>query len=286
MDTRFLESLVTVVDNGSMAEAARRLNLTPAAVAQRLRALEAELGLRLVLRAGRNMKPTEDGLAVVSRARRLLAELRDLAAIADRSLAGELRIGAVPTATIGLLPGLMTRLQEAHPRIEIRIQPGASAELYGRVQAGELDAAVIVQPYFPLPKTLGWQTLREERLIVLAPSRLAGADPHAVLQAEPFVRYDQSSWGGRIVDGYLRQHRIRVRERFELVTLDAIAVLVDRGLGVSLVPEWAPPWPEGLSLARLRLPGEAPARCMGLIWNLASPRPRLVAALRGVAEAD
>ena len=44
MDTRFLDSFVTVVDGGSIAEAARRLNLTPAAVAQRIRALESEIG--------------------------------------------------------------------------------------------------------------------------------------------------------------------------------------------------------------------------------------------------
>lgn len=280
MDTRFLESFLNVVECGSMAQAARRLNLTPAGVAQRLKALEAELGVRLVVRAGRNVMPTEAGIAIIERARRLLSDTRDLAAIAsDQSLAGELRIGAVPTATTGLLPDMMTVLRDAHPRIDIRIVPGGSADLYSRVVEGELDAAVIVQPYFALPKTCGWQLLREERLIVLAPGAMAGADAHTVLSTEPFIRYDQGSWGGRIVDAYLRKAGIRTRERFELVTLDAIAVLVDRGLGVSLVPEWSPPWPEGLSLAKLPLPGEVPARCMGLLWGLASPRTRLVKAL-------
>ena len=44
------------------------------------------------------------------------------------------------------------------------------------------------------------------------------------------------------------------QERFELNALNAIAVMVDRGLGVSLVPDWARPWPEGLNLVRLPLP--------------------------------
>ena len=44
------------------------------------------------------------------------------------------------------------------------------------------------------------------------------------------------------------------RERFELNALNAIAVMVDRGLGVSLVPDWARPWPEGLRLVRMPLP--------------------------------
>ena len=85
-------------------------------------------------------------------------------------------------------------------------------------------------------------------------------------------------WGGRQVDAYLRQARVRPRERFELVTLDAIAVLVDRGLGVSLVPDWSPPWPEGLSLAKLPLPGKPPTRRLGLLWSRAFVRHRLVEA--------
>ena len=50
MDTRFLESFVLAVDNGSIAEAARRLNLTAVAVAKRIHALENEIGVALVTR--------------------------------------------------------------------------------------------------------------------------------------------------------------------------------------------------------------------------------------------
>jgi DNA-binding transcriptional LysR family regulator len=283
MDTRFLETFLAVVENGSVAGAARRLNLTPAGVAQRLRALEAEIGAPLLARAGRSVVPTGAGARIAQRAPALLAGLRDLAALAtEDALAGELRLGAVPTAITGLLPDLMMSLRDRHPRIEIRIVPGRSEELYGRVADGSLDAALIVQPPFEMPKTCGWTPLREEPLIVLAPGRLAGADPLAVLSAEPFIRYDSASWGGKLAGAYLSQRRIRPREGVELVTLDAIAVLVDRGLGVSLVPDWAPPWPEGLSLAKLPLP-DAPARRMGLVWGRGSPRLRLALALAGEA---
>ena len=47
MDSRFLESFVMVIDNGSIAEAARRLNITAAGVAQRIRSLETDIGARL-----------------------------------------------------------------------------------------------------------------------------------------------------------------------------------------------------------------------------------------------
>ena len=58
MDARFLLSFVTVVEVGSMAEAARRLDLTPAAIAARVHALEEELGVAIIKRAGRSVKAT------------------------------------------------------------------------------------------------------------------------------------------------------------------------------------------------------------------------------------
>lgn len=286
MDTRFLESFVTVVDKGSIAEAARRLHLTPAAVAQRLRALESEIGKPLVSRAGRTVRPTETGIAMLERARLLLRQVRDLKATsADGVLIGELRLGATATALTGMMPAILSSLAAAHPQIEIYIVPGVSVELYHQVIGGDLDAAIIVQPPFAIPKACAWQTLHEERLVVLTPAGMPAQDPHRLLASQPFIRYDRNHWGGQIVDRYLRQARIRPQERFELDALDAIAAMVDRGLGVSLVPDWAPPWPEGLSLAKLAVPEPGWGRRVGLFWGHMSPRAGLVRALRQNAAA-
>ena len=65
MDTRFLETFVAVAEKGSFAEAARRLDLTPAAIAQRIRALESEIGVVLLSRSGRTVSPTEAGVAIL-----------------------------------------------------------------------------------------------------------------------------------------------------------------------------------------------------------------------------
>jgi DNA-binding transcriptional LysR family regulator len=78
------------------------------------------------------------------------------------------------------------------------------------------------------------------------------------------------------VDGYLRKAKIVPRERFEIDGIDAIAVMVDRGLGVSLLPDWALPWWEGLSLAKLPVPDPSFTDRIGLIWGRASHRLRLV----------
>ncbi|HVY17199.1 MAG TPA: LysR family transcriptional regulator [Rhodopila sp.] len=279
MDTRFLESFIAVVEEGSIAAAARRLHLTAAALAQRMHALESEIGAPLLIRSGRNVIPSEAGFAIVGRARLLLRELRDLcdSASAD-GLSGELRLGAISTALTGLLPMMLARVATAYPQMEVHIVPGISVDLYRRVQLGELDAAVIVQPDFVMPKSCEWHLLRTEPLVALAPAGLAGREPHALLAEEPFIRYDRHQWGGRVADRYLRDARIRPRDRFELDALDAIAVMVDRGLGVSLVPDWAPPWPAGIDVAKLALPRPSPPRHIGLMWTRNTARARLVQA--------
>jgi DNA-binding transcriptional LysR family regulator len=119
--------------------------------------------------------------------------------------------------------------------------------------------------------------------VVLAPASTRVRDPHALLASQPLIRQRRNSWIGRLVDGYLRQVGIRTRDRFDLDTLDAVAVMVDRGLGVALVHDWAGPWPEALSIEKLSLPPNDFGRRMGFIWSRASVRVRLVHALLEVA---
>ena len=114
--------------------------------------------------------------------------------------------------------------------------------------------------------------------MVLAPESMAGADPHELLATQPFIRYDRNQWGGHQVNQYLHTVGIKPRERFELNALNAIAVMVDRGLGVSLVPDWARPWPEGLRLVKLALPHPFEPNRVGIIWSRSTIRLRLVKA--------
>jgi len=280
MDTRFLETFVAVVDYGSLAEAARRLNITSAAAAQRLRVLEAEFGTQLIVRSGRVVRPTAAGTAILERARGFLSEVRDIKSIAnDTRVAGELRIGAIETSLTGIMPQILKRLLESYPDLDFYLEPATSADLFGKVVDGRLDAAVMVRPQFELPKALSIRTLRSEPLIVLAPASLGGADPIGLLRTEPFIRYDRSNWGGRLANDFLRAHRIEPNERFELDALDAIAVMVGLGLGVSLVPDWAEPWPRTAPLKKLPLGDPRFDRDIVLVWLTRSPRARLLEVL-------
>lgn len=277
MDIRFLESFAQVAQYGSFAEAARRLGLTPAAIAQRIKSLEADVGAALVVRSGRTVRPTPAGERILAHAQELIRDAQELRTMAaSEEIAGELRLGAVLTAITGLLPDVLSRFVGLHPKLKISVVPGVSTELYRQVIDGELDAALIVEPPFALPKTCDWRVVHTEPMVLIAPEKMRGRDARDLLTNEPFIRYDRKHWGGRLADDCLRAAKVQPRELFELDALGAIAVLVSRELGVSLVPDWAPPWPSGLRLIKLKPPGPAVSRKIGLVWSRTSPRGRLV----------
>lgn len=263
-----------------MSEAARRLDLTPGAVAQQIRALERELNAPLLARAGRTVQPTEAGHRLVQRARTLLREVSDIKAlVGSEAASGELVIGTINTALHSLLPDILARFVKAHPDVKVFLKSGTTATLYKAMQQGELDAAVCQYPPFALAKTFDWALLREEPLVLLAPSRLARRDPHELLRTSPLIRYDRNLGGGKQADRYLRAAGIVPQERFELSSLLAIAMMVDRGLGVSVMPDIASPLLDGQRVAKIPLPLPSEKRRFGILWPRASPRLRLIQGL-------
>lgn len=280
MNSDFVHSFVTVVDAGSLAGAARRLDITPAAVSARLRALEDELGVALVQRVGRSVRPTEAGLKILERSRLLLRDVRDLCAVASEgTLPGELRLGVFVTALISLLPAILERLYAAYPALAIFVAPGNSVHLSQRVASGDLDAAIVVEPQYALSKNCEWQLLVEEPLVMMAHATVADRHPHELLATEPYIRYDRVALGGQLAERYLRDHQIRPRQRLEIDNSLAIAALVDRGLGVSLLPDWPSLFATGANLRRINLPGRVPVRRVGLLYATHGPCAPLSRAL-------
>jgi DNA-binding transcriptional LysR family regulator len=239
MDTRYLKSLLAVVDCGSIVDAARTEGVTAAAVSQRMQVLERSLGFALLSRVGHSVKATEACVALLPRARHIVSQVALLAGDADSSgLTGSLRIGAISTMLAGLLPSALLELSRLAPGIKTSILPGTSRSLYLALQNGELDAAVIVAPPFELPKMFRVAPLHVEKLVLAAkgPAQTSTAE---VLQSNPYICYEPSSWGGLHAQRYLDDHGLALKPLFSLDGLEAIAMLVANGVGASLMPLWS-----------------------------------------------
>ncbi len=277
METSYLQSFMLVVETGSMAEAARRLHVSAAAIAQQMRILEKEFKTPLLTRAGRTVVPTPAGHRLKASAPTLLRELANAHTLVNQDgTSGELVIGTINTALHSLLPDILADFVKHCPQVKVYLQSATTNQLYEAVQQGDIDAAVCLYPSFPLAKTFDWTLLREEPLILLAPKHLAHLDPHELLRTQPLIRYDRNLGGGQMVDRYLRTAHIVPQERFELSSLVAIAMMVDRGLGVALVPDTALNLPDGQSVARIALPEVTQSRRFGVMWLRSSARLALI----------
>lgn len=239
MDIRFLKSLVSVIETGSIVAAARREKLTAAAVSHRIQSLERILDEELLTRKAHSVGPTEACLQMLPRIRLLIREadkLRDDPD--DRQLSGELRIGAISTAMTGLIPELLHETARLAPGLKLRLVPGASLFLYEQLLQGHLDAALLVHPPFEIPKGQKVLCVRREPLMLMTRNPTSADNAHEQIEVAPLIRYDPMSWGGRLVTGYLEEKGLFPEVLCDMDALEAISILVARGLGNALVPAW------------------------------------------------
>ena len=238
MDTRFLQTLLVVAEQGSIAAAARFQHLTPAAVSQRLQSLEKELNCQLFCRAGNTVQPTDICLGLIPRVEQLIKDTQDVVdSVRDSALSGTLRIGANSTSLTAFIPGSLKSIRQCAPEANFQVIPGNSIDLYRSLQEGNLDAAIIVKPPSPIPKTCRYWALRREPLVFIHPRSKQGSMEELLLKSD-YIRFDPACWGGLVVERFLNERKLKLKTMFDLDSLEAIAHLVCEGVGVSIVPMW------------------------------------------------
>lgn len=166
-----IEAFVAVVGSQSLNQAAQSLALTQPAVTRRIQNFEAHLRVELLDRNNKPLRPTPIGRVVYEQCRVILHEVEVLLARVnhDAPLAGLLRVGVAQTvAEVAMLEGLHA-LRETHPDVKVRVSTGWGGSLLQKVEAGELDAAlVLLPPNRTLPDSLAGDELGRTELVVVA----------------------------------------------------------------------------------------------------------------------
>ncbi|AUQ48984.1 transcriptional regulator, LysR family [Phaeobacter inhibens] len=236
MDIRFLSSLVTTIEEGSLAAAARREGITASAISQRIAALEADVGVVLLCRAGRVMQPTAECRRLLPKMREILraeAELRGQ--LRGATLSGTLRLGAVSTAMGDYAGTILRQLRQAAPEVALQLVPGTSEGLYALMQQGQVDAALLIEPPFALPKAYVFKEVARQPIGLLqAEMDRDGPSDEAL----PFLIYSRDAWGGARCWQALTQRVDMPDILAELDALELIAQMVAEGTAQAVVPLW------------------------------------------------
>jgi LysR family transcriptional regulator, pca operon transcriptional activator len=197
LDQRLKLPLLRVADaldaHGSLLKAASALGVGQPALTRSLQELEEIVGARLFERHARGVRPTEAGVAVIRLARRVLAELRrtdeELDAV-GATQGGNLALGVLPVASVGVLPGALIRLKATHPSIQVRMQQGRTEELLPLLASRELDL-VVGRLYAPaVPDGFSREALWEEPISVLARVDHPVFEMEGPVTADALARYD------------------------------------------------------------------------------------------------
>jgi DNA-binding transcriptional LysR family regulator len=297
MDIGRLRTLREFADRGSVTAAARALHCTPSAVSQQLRALQAEVGLPLTEPAGRGLRLTDAGQALVARADEVLAALDraeselDTYRIAPR---GRVRVAIFASACLMLLPGMLRRVA-GFDGLEVDVRdvdmtppevPGLLAD-YDVVVAHRDEHA----PPFDSERLEVVPLLREPLDVALpAGHRLAGKRrvELAELAGERWISVDF----GFPVDDVLRSLTVRTGVRPQVVQrindVRVTEALVAAGHGIALLPRYTMDTTPGRGLLRRPLAGVRAARHIEAVLRTgASSRPAVATVLDALrAEAD
>ena len=238
-----VEGFLEVARRGSVSRAAEALFITQPTLTARLHALEGELGVKLFVRTPRGMRLTDAGRAWVpyaERAMRALIEGRDVLDQVMTASAGHLMLAAAPAVSTYILPELLERFEAMHPRVEVSVRTGHSEELVTVVLRDEVQIGLGRMIQHPELELRPFH--REELVLVCAPDHpfvKRRTVTMADVTNEKVIMFDRTSSYYEITHSAFAAARTRLKRYMELDSIEAAKKMVERGLGVSLLPATA-----------------------------------------------
>ena len=239
MNLQRYEILSSVIEAGSLSDAAKALGLTQSAVSHSIAALEEELGFSVIKRGRAGVKLTNEGERIMPSVRALLssAEMLEQTASSIRGLdAGTVRIGAFTSVAVHWLPGVLKKFQSDFPNVDFQLLNGDYHDVEQWLTDGSIDIGFVNLPCSVNCETV---TLMEDRLLAIIPKDSKFRDyprfPLIECETEPFISLLESS--DHDARRALDAAGVKPNVRFYTKDDYAIIAMVEQGLGMSIMPE-------------------------------------------------
>jgi len=239
IDFRNIETFVWVVTLGSFRGAAHKLNTTQPAISQRIAQLEAEMGVKLLLRDSRTVLPTPGGRQMMLYAEKLLGMRAEmLAAVRDRSaIRGVLRLGVSETIVHTWLSRLVKTVNTAYPNLSLEIEVDITPNLRARLLAHEIDLAFLLGP-ITAPAVRNRVLCDYPNAFVASPSlKLGGRSVSAHDLAQfPIITFPRKTQPYELIRSLFNRPdlpSVRLHASASLATVIHMAI---EGLGVAVIP--------------------------------------------------
>jgi LysR family transcriptional regulator, transcriptional activator of the cysJI operon len=230
-----------LAETQSFSKAAALNGITQSAVSQKVRSLESKVGVTLVDRGRRNFALTPEGIALLAASREILAIYNDLGARLQTVrdvLSGELRVAVIFSIGLHELPTRLKVFRAKHPNVQVNVEFRRSPQVYQAVLDGEVDLGLVA---YPAKRTgLAFELFDEDEMVLIVPPAHPLASVESVdlarLAGEKFVSFEPDVPTRKIIDRFLREHRVEIRTVMEFDNIETVKRAVEVENGVSIVP--------------------------------------------------
>lgn len=224
LDLELLKTLAAVVETGSFSLAAHRVGRSQSAISMQIQKLEATIGKPLLLRGPKKVSPTPAGNDLLAYAHRLLKISDEAWARVTRpEETGTVRLGVPEDYTTALLPPILERFGQDHPRVTVELSCASTTDLTQDMEDGRLDLAIVTR-FAEFPATV----LRREPMVWVASPR------HAVWEKDPLpVALFQTCAARANILKALADTDRRFIATYSSASLAGMATIVQAGLAVA-----------------------------------------------------
>jgi DNA-binding transcriptional LysR family regulator len=236
-----------VVEAGSITRGAERAHLALAAASTRIRNMEEALGAALLLRGRAGVTPTQAGRTLLQHARTILAQserLReDLGAYAG-GLGGHVRVLSNTNALTEFLPETLSSFLAAHPHVSVDLEERLSDEIVGLIAEGVADVGIVAGTV-DAGKLQTFPFRTDRFVLVVARDHPLARRPRigfSEVLDHDFVGLDRASALQRFLADKATRAGRPIRLRIQLRSFDGVCRLVERNVGVGIVPETTSRW--------------------------------------------
>ncbi len=244
LDSRQLRAFSILARTGSFTETAQELHLSQSAISHSMKALEQEIGCRLLDRMGKTVVLTQAGEQLLISAQRILEEMesaRSQLGHLGKWGSSRLRIGASTTACQHILPAVLREFKESFPQCAISIEPGDTPEMIEALRQHRIDLAVNLEPRRDEP--LEFRPLFTDELVFITspihPWAKSGRVSRDDIPRQHYILYGKTSYTFQMIEAYFRKEQIVLHSLLDLGNMDAIKELVKLGLGISILAPWS-----------------------------------------------
>src|SRR5256714_2094695 len=236
-----------VVEAGSITHGAERAHLALAAASTRVRQMEEALGTALLMRGRAGVTPTQAGRTLLQHARTILAQAErlreDLSAYAGGQ-AGQVRVLSNANALTEFLPESLSSFLATHPHVSVDLEERLSDEIVGLIAEGVADIGIVAGTVDP--GRLTTYPFRSDRFVLVVARDHPLARRAKISFAETleydYVGLDRASALQRFLADKASRVGRPLRLRGQLRSFDAVCRLVERNVGVGIVPEKTVRW--------------------------------------------